>query len=433
MGEPFTLTPARWIGLPGGAVPAGAFALFRTEFDLSELPEKAEGWILTGTRYRLWVNGRRVQWGPAPADPAGPEADSVDLRPLLQKGENAIGIEVLGDASGAPDLIVRLSLGEQTLDTGWGTWWVYADHHPLDSRRHPHGWKRGGFRPGAGWDHARELAAPSALGVAPRSIPLMKEEIVRGATLIDRGTVSDELSLILRRDQRRTKMETLRLTESGDLFFIFELPDVVVGWPQITIDAPAGTEVELSTSESLASDHPWRPGGRDPVWCWTSRGVEEAIEPFEFETFRRMRVRIRQAVPGITIRAVGARRRWSDFPGTALLRTDDEGLQAVFDASLRSLINSAQDALFDARVVELRQTAGDGSHGLHPVRTIFGGVAHARRFLTTFATGQVASGLWRDAWPPPATVPASIASPLSSSSTADFFDFEKGLSLEMPK
>ncbi len=47
------------------------------------------------SRYRLFVNGRRVQWGPAPCDPRSYEVDPVDLAPHLRPGRNVIGAEVL--------------------------------------------------------------------------------------------------------------------------------------------------------------------------------------------------------------------------------------------------------------------------------------------------------------------------------------------------
>ncbi len=222
--EPFTLAPAKWIWLDGERTLPGTFLLFRREFDLDELPSEAGGWILADSRYRLWANGRRVQWGPAPADPRHLEADPVDLKPYLQKGKNVIGVEVLfygqGDGTwplGKPGLIARLQAGNQNLDTIAATWRVHLDRarkpgrakraflralqEEFDSRLHPHGWSKPGFTEDATWHIPRELRLPAErtpfsgghsnygedfyapastpTDVAPRSIPLMREEIVR--------------------------------------------------------------------------------------------------------------------------------------------------------------------------------------------------------------------------------------------------------------
>src|SRR5438132_200934 len=69
--------------------------LFRREVDLASAPKSAKGWIVADSRYRLTVNGERVQWGPAPSDPRHLEVDPIDLTPFLKAGRNVIGVEVL--------------------------------------------------------------------------------------------------------------------------------------------------------------------------------------------------------------------------------------------------------------------------------------------------------------------------------------------------
>ncbi len=79
------LPPARWIWYPSGRTLANTFVLFRRELNLKAKPRRATGWISADSRYKLEVNGRRVQWGPAPADPRWPEADPVDLTEALDR------------------------------------------------------------------------------------------------------------------------------------------------------------------------------------------------------------------------------------------------------------------------------------------------------------------------------------------------------------
>jgi hypothetical protein len=63
------LAPARWIWMPCQRVLPNTFTLFRREITLSAKPRSATLWIAADSRYRLTVNGQRVQWGPAPCDP----------------------------------------------------------------------------------------------------------------------------------------------------------------------------------------------------------------------------------------------------------------------------------------------------------------------------------------------------------------------------
>ena len=89
------LGPARWIWYPSERALQNTFVLFRRPLDLPEKPLRAKGWIAADGRYRLEVNGQRVQWGPAPSDPRWLEVDPVDLTELLRAGANALGAQVL--------------------------------------------------------------------------------------------------------------------------------------------------------------------------------------------------------------------------------------------------------------------------------------------------------------------------------------------------
>ena len=88
------LIPAKWIWYPAGRTLQNTFVLFRKDIVLDKKPHKAIGWILADSRYRLFVNGKRIQWGPAPSDPRWQEADPIDLTAFLTEGKNVIAVEV---------------------------------------------------------------------------------------------------------------------------------------------------------------------------------------------------------------------------------------------------------------------------------------------------------------------------------------------------
>lgn len=81
------------------------FVCFRRAFTLEGDPRasvrEALLHLFADTRYRLWVNGEIVAYGPARFLPSHPEYDTVDLRPWLRKGRNALLVEAnsFGDNS----------------------------------------------------------------------------------------------------------------------------------------------------------------------------------------------------------------------------------------------------------------------------------------------------------------------------------------------
>ena len=181
------LAPAKWIWLPAQRTLPNTFVLFRKELDLSSAPTAAMGWIAADSRYKLSVNGNRVQWGPAPCDPRHLDADPVDLKPFLKAGKNVIGVEVLfyghGDGTwpgGQPGLIMNLEVqtaeGKSQIltDNSWQAlldrahppgqykrWFLRALQEQFDARLHPYGWNRPEFKLDERWVAAREIPCPS--------------------------------------------------------------------------------------------------------------------------------------------------------------------------------------------------------------------------------------------------------------------------------
>ena len=167
------LSPAKWIWYPSGRTLQNTFVLFRKDIVLKEKPQNVKGWILADSRYRLFINGVRVQWGPAPSDPRWQEADPVDLTTYFQKGENTIAVEVCffgtGDGThpmGKPGFILNLDVDQQKIitDGSWDCflarswkpgqykrWFLRSLQEEFDARLYPYGWDRPAFELNSDW------------------------------------------------------------------------------------------------------------------------------------------------------------------------------------------------------------------------------------------------------------------------------------------
>ena len=160
------LAGAKWIWLPSQRTLPSTFVLFRRTVEFDAAPRRAVVSIAADSRYRLFVNGRRVQWGPAPCDPRWLDVDEADITPHLTAGANAIGVEVLfygvGEGTwpaGKPGLLVRCDCesneGKHTTvvsDDQWlalldrahppghyKRWFLRALQEQFDARAHPAG------------------------------------------------------------------------------------------------------------------------------------------------------------------------------------------------------------------------------------------------------------------------------------------------------
>ena len=143
-----TLAPAQWIWLPSERTLPNTFVLFRKEFSLAGTADARIGWLTADSRYRLTVNGQRVQWGPAPCDPRQLDVDPLDITALLRPGKNVMGVEVLyygiGEgtwAAGKPGLlfhaVIETPQGDPLRIVSDGSWQCTVDraHPPAQPKR----------------------------------------------------------------------------------------------------------------------------------------------------------------------------------------------------------------------------------------------------------------------------------------------------------
>jgi hypothetical protein len=458
------LSPARWIWYPSGRTLPSTFVLFRRQLRLAARPRRAVGWICADSRYRLEVNGERVQWGPAPSDPRWAEADPIDLTDLLHAGENALCATVLfygaGDGTwplGKPGFLFHLSIEHadgrvETVvsDAGWHTllcrawqpgrpkrWYLRALQEEFDARNYPYGWTRPDFPAESPWLPAMPLGGspnkPAVatdypdylldLGSGPadsqlrvRSIPALRESMVPVATLAEslwlkwRASPRDyfDFRVPLAFDAVRGDIAaetapgcwSVQLDGTRAAALTFELAEQVVGWPCFTIDAPAGTTVELLVQEAHAAGGPPLLNTHFDSWTrFICREGRNEFECFDFESLRWIQLHIHDAAGRVTVSDVRVRRRSFPWPNEARLTTGEPGLQRLFKASINTLCNCAQETLVDGMARERQQYSGDGGHQMHAVSLAFGEHRLVARYLSTWSQGLTKDGYFLDCWP----------------------------------
>ncbi len=112
-----------------------------------------------------------------------------------------------------------------------------------------------------------------------------------------------------------------------------------------------------------------------------------------------MQLHVRNASRPVTVCGVGVRRRVYDWPHPAHIECGEPALQRLFDASLNTMNNSAQETIVDGMARERQQYSGDCGHQLHALRYAFGETRLPRRFLRTYSEGLALDGYFLDCWP----------------------------------
>jgi alpha-L-rhamnosidase len=458
------LSPARWIWFPSGRTLPNTFVLFRKELRLLAPVRRATGWIAADSRYQLEVNGKRVQWGPAPSDPRWPEADPVDLTVYLREDQNVLGATVLfyghGDGTwpvGRPGFLFWLELEHSdgsfellVSDSSWRAmvarawapgqykrWYLRALQEEFDARKYPFGWSEPGFflsddwlpampldgspnRPAlsAGYpDHLRDTGpGPADTALRPRSIPLMHEVLVPVLRLAGshwlrwRRTPQEYFECRTPEAFAADRQPSAVALEPGvwrvemdgrrGAVLTFELAEQMVGWPFFTIEAPAGTQVELLVHEAHELGGPPLLNTHFDSWTrFICREGKNRFETFDFESLRWLQLHIHGSTGPVFIRQVGVRRRRYPWPNEPHIQTTEPALQRLFDASLNTLNNCAQETVVDGMARERQQYSGDCGHVLHALHLGLGEKRLPARYLTTFSQGMTLDGYFLDCWP----------------------------------
>lgn len=465
--HPIDLSPAAWIWLPSQRTIANTFVLFRRVVTLRDAPVKAAGWISADSRYLLTVNGKRVQWGPAPCDPRFLDADPINIQAFLVKGENVIGAEVLfyghGEgtwADGKPGFIFNLEVeyadgGRERIDSN--DQWIcslnrarkpgqYRRHffrslqEEMDARLYPAGWDRVGFKPDREWTSPLLLDCPAdkpafasryynyasdaspdraTCALVTRGIPPMQESEVPVAGLTDSFVVEwlknpPDWFDYRAPDAFRTRMESVASEISTGCWEVratppdtghgltFQVTEQFVGWPYFTINAPAGTIIEVVTGES--HDHrktdPWLDYHYEYRWArFICQEGDNHFENYDFDTVKWLQFHIRNATRPVKISRVGARRRIYDWPTKPNIQCGDLVIQKLINASMNTLLNSAQETLVDGMGRERQQYAADVGYQMHAIRYAYGESRQLARYFRTFSYGMTLEGYFMDGWP----------------------------------
>lgn len=453
------LSPAKWIWYPAGRTLQNTFVLFRKDIVLDKKPHKAIGWILADSRYRLFVNGKRIQWGPAPSDPRWQEADPIDLTAFLTEGKNVIAVEVCffgsGDGThpmGKPGFILNLDMDQEKLvtDASWDCflakswrpgqykrWFLRSLQEEFDARLYPYGWDTSDFKPDENWTKAilvsQDGKEPSVCNssseyvweifgdkqlseIRKRSIPSMREFDFHATTLEESMwihwkrpaedyfdlLVSDAFETIDKPITRSLGDGEWEISPQGNYAaaLTFSFPEQGVGWPHFTIDAPEGTIVELLVHEAHQKGGPALINSHFNSWSRfiCKEGINH-FETFDFESFRWLQLHIRNFNRPIKIASVGMRRRIYPWKSEPTIVISDDTIQHVVNAAVNTLFNCAQETLVDGMARERQQYSGDGSHQLHAVIQTLGDITLPYRFVNIFSQGLSIDGYFMDSWP----------------------------------
>ena len=208
--------PSSWITCPGVAQREYGIYHFRKKINLKTKPSTFVVHVTADNRYRLFVNGKAVCYGPARGDLYNWYFETVDIAAWLTAGENVIAALVWNMGTDAPVAQVSNQTGfvmqgntdaEKMVNTdgSWKvlqnksytacskdngarlqTYMVIGPGDEVDGIDYPWGWQLADYND-AEWKNAATITNPVIAGygtdnlwtLMPRNIPLMEESLQR--------------------------------------------------------------------------------------------------------------------------------------------------------------------------------------------------------------------------------------------------------------
>ncbi len=432
------------------------FMLARKEFHLNAVPEKPVLINITAdSRYKLYVNGSYICYGPARGYPESYPFDTVDITGYLKAGENVIAVLVhqYGHGTfqsiyaGASGLLVEGTAGDVDIGTKVSSGYLvkrcvgrkqdmlrrtvqlgYQENY--DARQVEENW----MLPGAdikpdknGWKKPlwRKAGCAPWFGFEEREIPLMKEEVrdFKQVLFSHYGDSSKDwedtrnLTALYIKEKKMGCLDPSRIQDPENMFradnsfadvkplpsgkrvtMVVDFGEEVAGFLGIEVEGNGGEVIDLTTAELLEGKNLCV---QDPAaGCkvavsdrYILRKGEQRFETFSIHGFRYLALTVRRVKKPLRIKRLYVRQTSYPFENKTVFKTSDERINRIWDMCVRTQIGCSFDAYVDCPWREQAQWWGDARVQGANTYYAFGDMRLFRRGIRQAGESQIYNGL----------------------------------------
>ena len=428
-------------------------ALFRKEFELTEVPQEGKIKISADSRYKLYVNGKLVEVGPSKGDSQVWYVDEVDLLPFLKKGRNVLSVCVLRypteRSKGCfgicrteyPFLYVEGSVQDESgkrysLDTCEGWFGRKADGFhivsesdlfaPLQILENTSGalWQKGWMKPGydmKGWEspyiYPDMNQAVSPGNLQKRTIPFL----YRKERNFDKVMRLCKDSFFQKDQWEKFLLGNQELCIPAQTMVSVEISagEEMTGYLNLFVEQGIGAEVKILESESyvlggeigdlkvpLKGDredfqHGYLNGFTDCYKCagYGTEDEPEIYEPFWFRTFRFIRLEIHTKSEPLTLKKFYYTETGYPLEVKTSAEASDNRFEKIWEISERTLRRCMHETYEDCPFYEQLQYAMDARTQILYTYAVAADDRLARRCMEDFRRAQRYDGLLNCAAP----------------------------------
>ncbi|OGV49322.1 MAG: hypothetical protein A2017_02615 [Lentisphaerae bacterium GWF2_44_16] len=286
---------AEWIWLNQNKIIPNQYVCFRNSFNIDDIANNAEIFISVDTDFIVYLNGKEAGRGQFPDYPLEKTYSKFAVNGLLRKGINTIAVlayycgeDFSTYRKGNPGLIVALKNSGRFPSLTGKSW--KAVQHPafrsgivpkttvqlgftvfFDARKDIANWASTDFDD-SGWQNV-SVQHDSGRTLSPRPLPSLSFSGRIPADLIMRGELkrtgeyetpamasyNDMFCPVTAEKEKMYVFGELSCTEANGYYVVYDLKELFTGMISISVEAPAGTVLDISHGEHLDD-------GR--VRCW---------------------------------------------------------------------------------------------------------------------------------------------------------------------
>ncbi|MDQ5850871.1 MAG: family 78 glycoside hydrolase catalytic domain, partial [Chloroflexota bacterium] len=145
----------------------------------------------------------------------------------------------------------------------------------------------------------------------------------------------------------------------GMALLILDMGHIVSGFVTFEIQAPVGTVLDLSYVEEPVKG-PGRMGGQHAGTRYIARGEHDRFQVFDSNGFRYAYILVHGVHRSVTLKSFEVQEQLYPWEAGAGFACDDEELNRIFQAGIRTVQLNSHDAFIDCPTREQRAWVGDG-------------------------------------------------------------------------
>ncbi len=438
---------AEWITHPEIDQTAYGMIYFRNSFELMEAPAQFIVHVSGDNRYRLYVNGQEVCYGPQLADMRHWRYETLDLAPFLKMGKNIVAAEVMNWGVERNYGIISFKTGfllqgntekENFLNTNHTGQWKVAKNegiyektvfwrgggeivggfyasNPTDSivaAQQPWGWKAYSFDDSSWKNAAMIFAKPKTTAGNGHGW------ILQPRTTAIQTNKKEPFSKVLRSDIKGLKKdfhfgeESLVIPANSKCTLVIDQGYVTLGFPKLNLSNGKGARIKIRYSEAMYDTNNIK-GNRNETKGKVVKGVSDVyvmdgrensvFQPIWFRAFRFIQVEIETKDEPLLINDYFNVFSAASFPVKAAFKTNDPAYRQVWDLCAHTLKTCAQDNLLSDLYYEQLQYVGDLRPHLMGWTALTGDLTYFRSAMEQFNNSRLPDGNITSCYPLKAT------------------------------